>query len=140
MFSSKRRVLLISEDKAWQEALSEALAPLGEVVVAQEEERGLEHARRAISEGQPYCLIVIDLNITRNLQNLIARILAEHPGAGVIGASAAPSWRPVREALQAGAIDFINKTLNKEELLVIFRNALMKTPPAHGEEGECSNE
>jgi DNA-binding NtrC family response regulator len=93
-----------------------------------------------MSEGQPYRLLVVDLNITRNLQDLIARILAEQPNAGVIVASAAPTWRRAREALQAGAIDFINKTLNQEELLSIFRNALIKTPPACGEEGGCTNE
>lgn len=134
MQASKSRFLLISDDKQWQEALPGALESIGDVEIAFDEDSGLEQIRHAIKTHQPYAVMIVDLYATTDMRRLIAQILEEQCNAGVVVASAAPTWRRAKEAFEAGAIDFINKTLNKEDLLGIFRNVLMKIPLACAEE------
>lgn len=117
-------ILLINGTKPyWQKLLEEALAPLGTVQAASEEE-GLE-----LILCQSYELIIVDATTIKNVPVLVARIRAQQPNVRIVVASASPTWRRAREAFRAGATDYIPKSLNKQELLATFKNILAKVPP-----------
>lgn len=103
----------------WQMMLREVLAPLGSLAVAGEDE-----AVRLVMSRQ-FDLIVVDAAV-QSVPLLVARVRAQHPWGSIVVASADPSWLKAREAFQAGASDYIGKTLDRAETLASIRAVLKK--------------
>ncbi len=118
-------MLLICEQKAssWSGVVVAALAPFGHLQIAPVNE-ALD-----LVQQQPQRLIIVDAACVQDAPALVARIRALRPGARVVIATASPTWRRAREAFQAGATDYIRRSLSKQELQETFANALNKTPP-----------
>ena len=103
------RFLIIhgNDDDRWHKVLRESLSPLGELFVKGEEDA----MRLVISER--YDIAIIDSSAIKNVPLLVARIRAQRPGIQVVVATASPSWSDARNAFQAGAADYINKSFDK---------------------------
>lgn len=119
------RFLLISglHDHFWHEVLAEALAPLGTVQI------GTESDAPALIQRADYDLLIIDATAVESVPLLIARLHAQRQNLRIIVATASPTWKRAREAFQAGAIDYIRKSVNREDIRCAVRAALDKILP-----------
>lgn len=90
--------------------LQNALATMGEVEILSEEDAVL-----AVSHEE-FALIFIDAGAVYDAALLTRRLRVSQPEARIIVMTASPTWEYARQALQAGAADYILKTLNPEEL------------------------
>lgn len=120
-----RRFLLIgdSRDDPWRQVLEEASAPLGVLQIAREVD-----AFRLIRQ-QDFDVIVIDAAKVEDVFLLVSLIRAQRPNARIMVATASPTWKRARGAFRAGAIDYIRKSMNKEEVLSALRATMSKAPP-----------
>ena len=82
-----------------------------------------------MEKGQPYALVVLDVWATPDIADSISSIRQLQPNARIVVASAGPTWELAREAYDAGAVDFIVKPLDMQELRAMFARALRATPP-----------
>ncbi len=116
--------LLIGEKKEtqWPLVLQQALAPLGKLHVVAEEK-----AMQAIDQND-YSVIIIDAGAVRDAALLASRLRAQRLEARVVIATSSPTWQRARKALQAGAADYIRKSLNEKELRAKIQ-AVLKVPP-----------
>lgn len=118
--------LLISnceEDHHWCRLLREALTPLGPLEIQCE-----EAALGCLSQNC-YDLIVVDASTIGDVPQLMCRLRNSQPEARIVVVTASPTWRRAREAFQAGAIDYIRKSLNQKKLLSAFKDILARVPP-----------
>ncbi len=123
--NDQARFLLVNGfcDHYWQTVLAEALAPLGTLDV------GTEKDAPQLARGGGYALLIIDASAVENVPSLIDRIRDNWPTARIVVATASPGWRHARDVFQAGAIDYIRKSLDKAALLACVRTALAKSLP-----------
>lgn len=105
----------------WPLVLQQALSPLGKLWIVPEEE-----ALQAVIEGH-YDLIIIDAGTVGDAALLTSHLRTHRPEARVIIATASPTWRRARKALQAGAADYIRKSLDTKELYARVQ-AVLKVP------------
>jgi DNA-binding NtrC family response regulator len=121
----EQRFLLVDGryDVSWYRVLKEALAPLG-VLEARDEDRAIQ-----LIQQRSYDLVIVDAAAVRSVPLLVSRIRAQRCEARVVVATASPTWRRSREAFQAGATDYVLKSLDREEAISILQAALRKTPP-----------
>ena len=107
----------------WFQKLVKVLATLGEAE-ARSEQEVMQFTIRHM-----YDVIIVDAATVDNVQLVIARLLAQQPESRVVVVTGLPTWRRTKEALQAGAMDYINKSLSDRELLSVFKEVLSKAPP-----------
>ena len=112
----------IRQDKNWQRLLEETLAPLGNLHIATE-----KTAMECVWKRN-YKAIVVDADVD-DISLLISRLRTQQSNSRIIVFTAAPSWKRAREAFQSGAIDYVRKSLNKDELLSSIQMALSKPLP-----------
>ena len=114
------RFLLLNgaEENSWKERLATALAPLGTLAVAR--------AGNGLPPGveEPDGLIIIDSTMVENVDDLVAALRHENPERRIVVMTASPTWQRARSAFEAGAMDYLPKTLQHEELLNTFRQIL----------------
>jgi len=117
--------LLISDRKEsqWSQVLARALAPLGELQVVLEKE-AVQHT---LQHG--YDTMIVDAAVIDDVPFLISRLRAQQPQARIVVVSASPTWERAREALLAGAMDYIHRSTSKEELVSTFENIIARVPP-----------
>ena len=126
-FTSMRFLLLNGmNDNYWKNFLAEVLQPLGTLSVA------------CASQGvptdgeEPNGLIIIDATMIEEAEKLISRLRAERPERRIVVLTASPTWEHARAAFEAGAADYLPKTLTRGELLEAFQQVLRKPlPPWH---------
>jgi DNA-binding NarL/FixJ family response regulator len=106
----------------WPLVLQRALSPLGELRVVPEEK-----AAQAVIQGK-YDVIIIDAGGVRDPTLLTAHLRAQRPEARIVVVTASPTWQRARQALQAGAADYIRKSLDEKELRSKIE-AVLKIPP-----------
>lgn len=111
------------QDAPWCQVLARALMSLGEPKVVSREE-----AAKYIAQDH-YDVIVVDAATVEDVPSLVSHLRAKWPVARVVVATASPTWKRAREALQAGAADYIRKSLSEKEILSVFRDILFRTPP-----------
>jgi DNA-binding NarL/FixJ family response regulator len=121
----KHTFLLIGEEAetSWSSALRQALSPLGKLRIVSE-----ETAVRAVIQSD-YDVIIIDAGAVHDAALLTARLRAQRSEARVVIATASPTWQRARQALQAGAADYIRKSLDTEELRSKIEAVLEVPPP-----------
>jgi two-component system chemotaxis response regulator CheY len=127
-----KRVLIVDDATIIRLMLKKMLARYG-VVVAGEALDG-EEAIRMFDALTPD-FVTMDITMP-NLDGISAtrQILQRHPEARIIMVSALGQERKVKEAIEAGAMDFIVKPLKEERLINSARRVLFgaphKRPPA----------
>jgi DNA-binding NtrC family response regulator len=114
------RFLLVSgsKDSTWQDLLRTSLAPFGSLDV---EAEGIPASRIA---ERGYEIVFVDATDVGDVLQLIIRLRACIPEIRVIVATASPTWLMARAAFQAGATDYIAKSLNRSEILSSVQAAL----------------
>src|SRR6267378_3009134 len=98
------------EDNNWQAYLKEALAPLGKL-------RTMEVKEAMNSDNHTHDLMIIDATFTENVDALISEIRSAQPERRIVVVTASPTWQRARAAFEAGAIDYLPKSLSKTDLL-----------------------
>jgi DNA-binding NarL/FixJ family response regulator len=107
----------------WALVLQQALSPLGRLHLVSEEE-----AVQAVVQSD-YVVIIIDAGVVQDAALLTSRLRGQRPGVRVVVATASPTWRRAREALRAGAADYIRKSLDEQELHSKIQAVLERPPP-----------
>ncbi len=117
--------LLVGQETetGWPLALQQALSPLGTLHIVPEEE-----AIQAVTRNH-YDLVILDAGHVRNAPRLTSHLRTGQPGLRVVAATASPTWQRAREALKAGAADYIRKSLDREELRAKIEAVLALPPP-----------
>jgi DNA-binding NarL/FixJ family response regulator len=103
--------------------LASAVADLGELQVLPAEE-AMQHILQ-----REYDVVIIDAAAVGNEMLLVSRVRVQQPQARIVVVTASPTWRRAREALRAGAMDYIGKSLSEGEFLSAFKDVLARTPP-----------
>lgn len=116
--------LLVGQETetGWPLALQQAVAPLGKLDIVPEGK-----AVQAIIQRR-YDLVILDAGHVRDVSGLTSCLRTRQPGLRVVVATTSPTWQRAREALKAGAVDYIRKSLDIEELGAKIE-AVLKLPP-----------
>ncbi len=116
-------VLIGNEKSPWPGALKEALAPLGELHIISEQEafEEVDYTR--------YDVIIVDATAVKKVAPLVDHLHARQPEAKMVVATLSPTWQRAREAMQAGAADYIRKSLNRQETLDAMKKILSQLRP-----------
>jgi DNA-binding NarL/FixJ family response regulator len=126
--------LLVTEKREtrWSIVLQGALAALGTLEIVQERE-----AVGAIVQ-KPYDVIIVDAGTVEDAAALTSRLRTEQPEARIIVATASPTWQRAREAMQAGAADYMRKSLDEKELRSKIETVLGRPAPLYGVETDAA--
>ena len=118
----KHRILLVDDDKASREALSQWLEQQGwEPIAVKDGEDALKHIHDGVA------IIVTDLKMPRTDGMALLKIAKEKaPHAAVIMISGAGTVETAVEALKQGAFDFLPKPISLKELGQRIGRALEK--------------
>lgn len=116
--------LLIGEeiDFPWPPAFIQTISALGDLNYATETE---------ILEGtltKHYDIVFIDAGGVQDPPTLIFRLQSYQTYIHIIVVTASPTWMRAREALKAGAVDYILKSLSSKELLYKIKNLITISP------------
>lgn len=126
------RFLLLdgAEGSYWTTFLADALAPLGTLSVARASQGG------PLQEDEPDGLILIDATMVENVEKLVSSLRLERPERRIVVMTASPTWQRARAAFEAGAIDYLPKTLSRDELRGAFEQVLSRPLPPWPECGQ----
>lgn len=110
-------------DNYWSDTLREALAPLGHLDL-------MTPGQVAAGElDGKYDLVAVDASYVEDVDRFVSRLRTERPERRIVVLSAAPTWQSARSAFEAGATDYLPKSLDKGELLRRFKELGRKQPP-----------
>ena len=94
----------------WYSVLKRALAPLGTLYIVSEGD-----AVTAVQQRE--CdVVIVDAGAVTAAASLTSRLRLHWPKAQIIVATASPTWQQAKKAFQAGAADYIRKSLDEKEL------------------------
>ncbi|MGA9349744.1 MAG: response regulator [Anaerolineae bacterium] len=88
-----------------------------------------EKALQSVAESR-YDLVIVDASAVGDVLSLVSRLRAQQPQTRIVVVTASPTWQRAREALRAGAADYIRKSLDGEELRSKIQAVLDAPPPA----------
>ena len=94
----------------WPLVLQRALSPLGKLYAVSE-----DAALRTVAEGS-YAVAIVDASAVSDVPVLVSCLRARQPQLRVVVVTASPTWQRAREAIRAGAADYIRKSLDEEYL------------------------
>lgn len=123
----KSLVLITKEpNDGWAKELAAILHSLGELSILQAQDFSVTQ----LPDGCE--LVIVDAAI-EFVSSLIAQVHEYNPCQRVIVMTASPNWELAREALGAGAMDYLSKNLPPAEILNNIRAVLEKSvlPRAH---------
>jgi DNA-binding NarL/FixJ family response regulator len=105
------RFILVSakSESAGNTFLEEILARLGEPLTVPAGEAA--HIR-----DEPGDVWIVDATFEEEVEAEVSRLRNQHPERRIVVMTASPTWARARAAFQAGAIDYLPKTLGVEEL------------------------
>jgi len=115
-------LISIQKETPWVDNIVNSLAGLGKVKILTPRQ-----AMQSISKSK-FDAIIIDAGSTDDERLFISRARIKQPQACIVVITASPTWRRAREALQAGAMDYISKAMSERELPSAFKNILAKSP------------
>lgn len=119
------RFLLLngSDDDFSKDFLTEVLKPFGSLKVVPANQGSIP------GNEEPDGLIFIDATAVERAERLVAQLRLERPERRIVVLTASPTWKRARAAFEAGAMDYLPKTLPIEELRQAFRQALQNPLP-----------
>lgn len=115
-----------SREPYWLQVLQDALTSLGVLHIGASAD-AIQHLLK-----DEYDSIIVDATAVDDAPALVTSIRARRPSARVVVVTASPTWRRAREAFQAGAVDYIPKSMNSEDLRSVFASFLVRnenSPP-----------
>ena len=116
--------LLISrpEDMGWPRILEQALSPLGKVEAVSEQD-----AAERLAQYECGAIVIIDAAAVEEVPALVSRLRDRCPESRIVVATASPTWQRARDVFQAGAVDYIRKPWDSQELLAAIKGVLRET-------------
>ncbi|MFA5515793.1 MAG: sigma-54 dependent transcriptional regulator [Desulfuromonadales bacterium] len=123
LLSPQRPILLIDDEKSFLRSLSLTLrsaAGFNNLVLCEDSREAL-----GLMTATPMALVLLDLTMPHlNGEELLPRIVAEHPDVPVIILSGLNQLETAVRCMKAGAFDYFVKTTETERLLAGVRRAL----------------
>jgi len=112
--------LLVSDspDDYGNQMLREALVVLGSLQVTSEGE-----LIRSLQE-QSYDVAIVDAGAVTSAPEVVSQIRELDPDTKTVVVTASKHWKVARGIFRAGAMDYLSKSLSKDEILVSFRKVL----------------
>jgi DNA-binding NtrC family response regulator len=115
----------VDDDVELRKALTKVLQLEGYTVVAQPD---AVNALQCLEAGERFDLVITDLSMPgMRGTSLLTAVKTAFPGVPVILITAFGDWDVYAEALREGVFEFLNKPLDREELLACIRRALSPT-------------
>ncbi|HEX9899691.1 MAG TPA: response regulator [Candidatus Methylomirabilis sp.] len=116
-------VLVVDDDRDHSKALAKIFQRAGyRVSTASDGQEGL-----MILTERAYDLIITDLKMPRmNGLDLLRNIRALSPQAAVVILTAYGEWTTYMNAMDSGAVDYLNKPVRREDILMVARKALAR--------------
>jgi DNA-binding NarL/FixJ family response regulator len=112
------------EDTNWSLILSQVLVPLGKLETISETD-----AVERIADYECDVIAIIDATVIEDVPALVSRLRDRCPQTRVVVATVSPTWQRARDAFKAGAVDYIRKSWDSEELLSAIREILSGSLP-----------
>lgn len=109
-------------DKSWRDWLAATLAPLGTLKAVE-----VDEAMRKIREHNG--IVIVDATVIENVDVVVSGLRASKPDSRIVVMTASPTWQMARSAFEAGAIDYLPKTMDEDEMLNTFERILTKPLP-----------
>src|SRR5947209_6526906 len=100
-------------DKSWREWLAATLAPLGKLEAVE-----VDEAMKQVKEQNG--IVIVDATFVENVDAVVSSLRTERPDSRIVVMTASPTWQRARSAFEAGAIDYLSKTMDEEEILNTF--------------------
>ena len=118
--SKSFRFLLVSDsaDDHGNQVLREALATLGYL------QSTAEGDMESCLQGYAYDVVIVDAGAVKSAPEVVTRVQALDPGTKAVVVTASPHWKIAKAVIQAGAADYLSKSLNKEKIVSSFRTIL----------------
>lgn len=118
------RFLLLNglDDGFLKRFLDETLKPLGTLNAVS--------ASHGVPPGEePDGLIIVDATAVERPEVMVKQLRAERWERRIVVLTASPSWGRARAAFEAGAMDYLSKSLTMAEMREAFQQALSKPWP-----------
>jgi len=112
-----------SPQAPWVRALYQALATLGKLQLVPEKD-----AIQTIVENR-YDLVMVDAGAVQEAASLVSNLRVTRSDLRIVVFTSSPTWRRAREALQAGAVDYVRKSLDEKQTRAVIQSALELSPP-----------
>src|SRR5215210_7487190 len=102
----------------WHRVLETALNPFGMLESVREDTA----VTRAIEKT--FDIIIVDATVVKRVELLVSRIHVQQPQTRVVVVTASPHWKLARAAFLAGAVDYVFKSSDENELHETFKDIL----------------
>ena len=113
-----------SSDGFWKKKLEKALYELGSLEIMSYNNQDLEKAY-----DSRFGMIILDATVVEDIDKVVFSLRSRHPNCRIVVITASPTWQRARQAFEAGAIDYLSKSLSLEELRETFAQILNKPLP-----------
>lgn len=113
-----------SSDGFWKKKLEKALFELGSLEILSYGNQDLEKAF-----DPHFGMIILDATVVEDVEKIVFSLRSRHPNCRIVVITASPTWQRARQAFEAGAIDYLSKSLSLEELHKTFAQILTKPLP-----------
>jgi DNA-binding NarL/FixJ family response regulator len=108
----------------WLLALQHVLSALGTIDIVPEEQ-----AVEASTQSH-YDAVLVDAGAVQDAALLVSRLRKKRADLRVAVFTSSPTWQRAREALQAGAADYIRTSLEEKEIRSVIKSVLELPPPS----------
>lgn len=116
-------LLVGARGNAWRQILETAIAPLGRLEVAEEDDLD------DIIQQRVYAFVIVDATYVQDVIPIIRTIRHHHRETRVLVVTASPSWKRARDVLKAGAVDYVKKSVDAAKVQQLIADALTKGQP-----------
>jgi DNA-binding NtrC family response regulator len=117
-----RFLLIGAHGNFWQRVLAQAVQPFGSLAATEVDDL-------LPSTAAQYDFVVVDAAFVENVPAVIRQVRRGNPQARVLVITLSPTWKRARDALKAGAVDYIKKSLDVAKVREEVQSALDKIPP-----------
>ena len=122
---SRPRILVADDEEGIRESLSLILGEEYELDFAKDGEETL-----AKVDAEPYELVLLDIKMPkRDGLEVLRQLKAKGAGVPVLVLTAYQSVELAKEAVKLGALDYMPKPFEREQVLTAVRGVLQQTPP-----------
>ncbi len=119
----KKQFLMVNagQGSSWDQIVSETLQSLGTLHFSSEDKVFRE------IKMHDFDLVIIDaIAIAGDIVNLVTQLHREAPEVPIVVATTSPTWQRTQQIFQAGAADYIRKSLDREKILITFQQVIRK--------------
>jgi len=106
---AKRFLLVTTQTQSsWVKTVKQATATLGTLKVVS--------PQSVQTEAQQADMIIVDAATVKDVVSFVSTLHTSHPHVPIVVATLSPTWRRARDIIEAGAKDYVRKSLNSAQL------------------------